>query len=152
MMPNGKSDTNNLGAMSTDNIGMNYDYPEASYAQREEIVRDHLVYQQGLMWTLANHPRVPESIRREMAGWGLAKDEFVEQRPLAVSVVHPRSAAIGRRIRDDRARLSSRARRSPTRSAWAATTWTRTIRSATSRPRATRRTKATFRSRPAVRI
>ena len=31
-MPNRKSDTNNHGAFSTDDIGMNYDYPEADYA------------------------------------------------------------------------------------------------------------------------
>jgi hypothetical protein len=77
MMPNGKTDTNNNCAVSTDNIGMNYDYPEASYERREEIEQEHRDYQQGLMWTLANHPRVPESIRQQMAPWGLAKDEFV---------------------------------------------------------------------------
>ena len=78
MMPNGKTDTNNNGAFSTDNIGMNYDYPEASYAQRERIIAEHRVYQQGFMWTLANHPRVPETIRREMSKWGLAADEFTD--------------------------------------------------------------------------
>jgi hypothetical protein len=77
MMPNGKTDTNNNGAVSTDNIGMNYEYPEASYERRREIEAEHRTYQQGLMWTLANHPRVPASIRDEMAPWGLAKDEFV---------------------------------------------------------------------------
>ncbi|RCS54769.1 FAD-dependent oxidoreductase [Bremerella cremea] len=76
--PNGKTDTNNNGAFSTDNIGMNYDYPEASYEQREAILQQHTLYQQGLMWTLANHPRVPQSVRDAMAKWGLAKDEFVE--------------------------------------------------------------------------
>ena len=30
------------------------------------------------MWTLANHPRVPEQIRSEVARWGMCKDEFVE--------------------------------------------------------------------------
>ena len=78
MMPNGKTDTNNNCAFSTDNIGMNYDYPDADYARRAAIVKEHEVYQQGLMWTLANHPRVPESIRQEMSKWGLAKDEFVD--------------------------------------------------------------------------
>jgi hypothetical protein len=78
MMPNGKTDTNNNGAFSTDNIGMNYEYPEASYARRLEILAEHTSYQQGLMWTLANHPRVPESVRTEMAKWGLAKDEFTD--------------------------------------------------------------------------
>ena len=78
MMPNGKTDTNNNGAFSTDNINMNYDYPDAGYERREEIVREHQAYQQGLMWTLANHPRVPEAVRTEMAVWGLAKDEFTD--------------------------------------------------------------------------
>lgn len=75
-MPNGKTDTNNNGAVSTDYIGRNHKYPEASYAEREKIVNDHEAYQKGLMWTLANHPRVPKAVRSEMAKWGLPKDEF----------------------------------------------------------------------------
>lgn len=77
-MPNRKTDTNNRTAVSTDFIGQNYDYPEASYAQRAVILARHRLYQQGLMWTLANDPRVPEKIRTEVARWGLCKDEFVE--------------------------------------------------------------------------
>ncbi|MBP90984.1 MAG: FAD-dependent oxidoreductase [Planctomycetaceae bacterium] len=78
MMPNGKTDTNNNCAFSTDNIGMNYDYPEASYKRRAEILREHETYQKGLMWTLANHRRVPEEIRQKMSAWGLPKDEFTD--------------------------------------------------------------------------
>ncbi len=78
MMPNHKTDTNNYGAFSTDNIGYNYDFPEASYAEREKILAEHEQYQKGLMWTLANHPRVPEQIRKGMEPWGLAADEFTE--------------------------------------------------------------------------
>ena len=78
MMPNGKTDTNNNCAFSTDYIGGNYAYPDADYAARDAIIRDHEDYQKGLMWSLANHPRVPESIRREMAQWGLPKDEFTD--------------------------------------------------------------------------
>ena len=63
-LPNRKTDTNNNFAISTDNIGMNYDYPEGDYATREKIIQEHLAYQQGLMWTLAYHPRVPEEVRR----------------------------------------------------------------------------------------
>lgn len=74
--PNRKTDTNNHGAFSTDNIGMNYDYPEAGYERREEIVREHERYQKGLMWYLANEPRVPEDVRERMSPWGLARDEF----------------------------------------------------------------------------
>ena len=61
MMPNGKTDTNNNCAFSTDNIGKNYAYPEASYADRRKIIAEHESYQKGLMWTLANHPRVPQA-------------------------------------------------------------------------------------------
>lgn len=75
-MPNRKTDTNNRTAFSTDFIGQNYDYPEASYAERERIRQQHREYQQGLMWTLANHPRVPDHIRREVARWGTCRDEF----------------------------------------------------------------------------
>ncbi len=78
MMPNHKTDTNNMGAFSTDFIGGNYDYPDAGYGQREVILKAHENYQKGLMWSLANHPRVPEAIRASMAKWGLAADEFVE--------------------------------------------------------------------------
>lgn len=78
MMPNQKTDTNNNFAVSTDNIGMNYDYPEGDYEVREQIFEEHKTYQQGLLWTLANHPRVPEEVRTEFARWGLAKDEFVD--------------------------------------------------------------------------
>lgn len=78
MMPNGKTDTNNNGAVSTDFIGGNYDYPEASYSDRDKIIQAHEYYQKGLMWTLANHPRTPEKIRKEMSKWGLARDEFTE--------------------------------------------------------------------------
>ncbi len=77
-MPNRKTDMNNNGAVSTDNIGMNYHYPEGDYATREEIFREHQTYQQGMMWFLANDPRVPESIRQSVARWGLCKDEFTE--------------------------------------------------------------------------
>lgn len=77
-MPNRKTDTNNYGGFSTDFIGQNYDYPEASYAEREKIAARHRLYQQGLMWTLANHPRVPENVRKEVSRWGMCRDEFTE--------------------------------------------------------------------------
>ena len=75
-MPNRKTDTNNRTGFSTDFIGQNWNWPEASYAEREKILAAHLKYQQGLMWTLANHPRVPENIRNEVSRWGTCKDEF----------------------------------------------------------------------------
>ncbi len=77
-MPNRKTDTNNHGGFSTDNIGMNWDYPEASYERRAEIIKEHEVYQKGLFWFLCNDPRVPEDLRKQISSWGLAKDEFTD--------------------------------------------------------------------------
>ncbi|MFB3828315.1 MAG: FAD-dependent oxidoreductase [Bryobacteraceae bacterium] len=79
-IPNAKTDTNNHGAVSTDYIGVNYDYPEGDYATRERIVRQHEIYTRGYLWTLQNSPRVPQAIRDWYRQWGLAKDEFVENR------------------------------------------------------------------------
>ncbi len=42
------------------------------------IIADHVSYQQGLMWTLANHDRVPKKVRDEFQRLGLAADEFVD--------------------------------------------------------------------------
>ena len=77
-IPNGKTDTNNHGPFSTDNIGRNWDYPEANYARRREIFDEHVNYQQGWLYFIANDPRVPADVRTEFAKWGLAKDEFVK--------------------------------------------------------------------------
>ncbi len=77
-IPNGKTDTNNHGPFSTDNIGMNGDYPDGDYATRERIFREHETYQKGLLYFLANDPRVPAEIRGKMAPWGLPRDEFAD--------------------------------------------------------------------------
>jgi hypothetical protein len=91
MMPNGKTDLNNYGGFSSDNIGMNYEWPDGMgrawrtgkdpdllYEVRERVFQDHVTYQQGLMWFLANDERVPEKVRAEVRQWGLPRDEFRE--------------------------------------------------------------------------
>jgi hypothetical protein len=75
-IPNKKTDTNNHGPFSTDFIGANYDYPDASYERRKEIIKEHELYQKGLMYYLANDEAVPADVRGEMSKWGLPKDEF----------------------------------------------------------------------------
>lgn len=75
-MPNRKTDTNNQKGFSTDFIGQNYAYPDATYQERNIIIQRHKNYQQGLMWTLAYHPRIPEEVRAVVSKWGLCKDEF----------------------------------------------------------------------------
>ncbi len=77
-IPNLKTDTNNHGPFSTDYIGKNYAYPEGSYEVRRAIIKEHEDYQKGLMYYLANDPKVPEKVRGEMSKWGLAKDEFTD--------------------------------------------------------------------------
>jgi hypothetical protein len=78
LMPNRKTDSNNDSGISTDYIGMNYNYPEADYATRDQINKAHEDWQRGLVWTLQNHPRVPKAIRDRYAKWGLPKDEFTD--------------------------------------------------------------------------
>ncbi|MBI1324285.1 FAD-dependent oxidoreductase [bacterium] len=75
-IPNFKTDTNNHGPVSSDFLGANYDYPEASYERRAGIVREHEKYQKGLLYFMANEPRVPADVREAVSKWGLAKDEF----------------------------------------------------------------------------
>ena len=77
-MPNRKTDTNNQKGFSTDFIGQNHDYPDAGYEEREKIAVRHLEYQQGLMWTLAYHPRIPQKVRDVVSQWGMSKDEFTD--------------------------------------------------------------------------
>ena len=75
-MPNRKTDTNNQKGFSTDFIGQNWDYPEANYQEREKIIERHRAFQQGLMWTLAYHQRIPKKVRDVVSKWGTCKDEY----------------------------------------------------------------------------
>ncbi|MDX2432141.1 MAG: FAD-dependent oxidoreductase [Bacteroides sp.] len=77
-IPNRKTDVNNHGPFSSDNLGMNYEYPDGSYKQRKEIIQEHTLYQKGYYWFLKTDPRVPEEVRMRMAEWGYAKDEFAD--------------------------------------------------------------------------
>jgi hypothetical protein len=118
-LPNRKTDNNNVHAVSVDNTGMNYGYPDGDYATRAKIIDDHRVYQQGLYWTLANHPRVPAAVRREMSRWGLARDEFTdndhwphqlyvrEARRMLADVVMTEHHCTGRQVAADSVGLAS---------------------------------------------
>jgi hypothetical protein len=71
-----KTDVNNHGPFSFDNIGMNYEYPEATYEKRMEIIKEHIAYQKGLLYFIATDPRIPAEVGDEMSKWGYSKDEF----------------------------------------------------------------------------
>jgi hypothetical protein len=78
MMPNRKSDSNNKDPVGFNLIAGNYEYPDADYATRERIIRDHVSWQKGLIWFFASDPRVPERYRAPMKDWGYPKDEFTD--------------------------------------------------------------------------
>ena len=75
-MPNGKTDINNRGAVSTNNVNMSWDYPEGDYRTRERVWQDHVDYVQGLFYFLANDSRVPKDLQAEVNSYGIPKDEF----------------------------------------------------------------------------
>jgi hypothetical protein len=77
-MPNRKTDVNNNGAFSSDHIGANYGYPEASHAERERLARDHAAYVAGLWYFLQHDERLPAAVREEASRWGLCRDEFAD--------------------------------------------------------------------------
>jgi hypothetical protein len=77
-IPNLKTDVNNHGPFSFDNIGMNWDYPEATYERRREIIKEHVLYQKGLLYFMATDKRIPAEVRETMNQWGFAKDEFTD--------------------------------------------------------------------------
>ncbi|MGG1517046.1 FAD-dependent oxidoreductase [Paenibacillus oryzisoli] len=78
IMPRGKSDLNNRGAISTDHIGANYNWSEGSYAVREAIFQDHVNYNLGMLYFLANDESLPAKVRADARQWGLPADEFVQ--------------------------------------------------------------------------
>lgn len=76
-MPGRKTDINNRGGFSSDMIGMNYNYPEASYEQRQAIIKAHTDYTKGLLYFYGHDERVPAELREQMLQWGYPKDEYV---------------------------------------------------------------------------
>ncbi len=77
-VPNQKTDINDGCPYSTDYIGANWDYPEADYDRREEILEEHHRFTKGLLYFIGHDPRVPEEIRSEMLRYGYPKDEYVK--------------------------------------------------------------------------
>jgi hypothetical protein len=77
-IPNGKADVNNNGPFSTDYLGGSWQYPDASYRERDAIWLAHRAYIGGLLFFLANDPQVPEPLRAELNQWGLCRDEFAD--------------------------------------------------------------------------
>jgi hypothetical protein len=78
VLPGKKTDINNNGAISTDFIGMSWEYPNAGYADRRHIWHATRDYVQGLFYFLATDPRSPPKMREMLAKWSPCKDEFTD--------------------------------------------------------------------------
>jgi hypothetical protein len=78
IIPNGKTDINANGELSTDYLGGNYGYATNTYAGRESIRQAHEDYIRGYLYFLATSTNVPLNVRTQMQSWALAKDEFVD--------------------------------------------------------------------------
>ena len=79
LMPGKKTDINNNGPFSTDMIGMNYNYPEADYATRDNIKKAHDEYIKGLLYFIGHDERMPPYLREQMLAWGYPKDEYTDE-------------------------------------------------------------------------
>lgn len=94
-------DSNNAGSFSSDYVGGNYHWPDGTYEPdsftelpkpkrglpvplnelyqlREEIFQDHVTYQQGLIYFLANDPQVPAELQQRVKRFGIDPNEFKE--------------------------------------------------------------------------
>ena len=77
-LPNRKFDANAKGPVSTDFVGMSWNWSEADDVARCQMVKAHELWQRGLLWTLQHHPRVPSDLRAFYLQYGFAKDEFAD--------------------------------------------------------------------------
>jgi hypothetical protein len=96
-----RGDSNNAGSFSSDLVGGSHRWPDGTfepvsfsqlppprrgltmpfhrlYELREQIFQDHVAYQQGLLWFLANDPQVPGELQERVRRFGLDPNEFKE--------------------------------------------------------------------------
>jgi hypothetical protein len=74
-LPNDKWDFN-TASFGGNLPGASHAWPNASYAERENIAKVHENYHRGLLHFLATDKRVPKKVRDDMQRFGLPKDEF----------------------------------------------------------------------------
>lgn len=77
-MPNRKTDINNRGAFSSNMIGANQTWPEASFKERKKIFEEYVNYTKGLLYFYVSDERIPDSLRNFVSQWGYPKDEYLK--------------------------------------------------------------------------
>ena len=79
-LPNRKYDINDVsrGLVRLSMPGANLGWPEGDAATRQAIFDEHLRYNVGLLYFLANDPAVPAAFREPAAEWGWCRDEFTD--------------------------------------------------------------------------
>ena len=77
-LPNQKTDGNNQHAafLSTDLPEENWAWPTSSWEWRDKFAKRLKDYTLGLFWFAQHDQALPEHFRKEIAEWGLAKDEY----------------------------------------------------------------------------
>ena len=100
-IPNRKTDTNNNGPMSSDNIGYNHDYPEASYQRRREIFREHETLSEGLILLHRQRPPGPAGRTEQNEAVGVGEGRVSGHGQLASPAVHSRITTNEGPVRDD---------------------------------------------------
>ncbi|CAI4214321.1 unnamed protein product [Parascedosporium putredinis] len=63
------------GALSTDLLGMNDEWPVASYEGRRQILKETATFTKGLLWFISTDPDVPH-YRKAWSAFGYCRDEF----------------------------------------------------------------------------
>jgi hypothetical protein len=76
-LPNDKWDFN-TATFGGNLPGASWEWPEATYARRAQIAKEHENYHRGLLHFLATDPRVPQKVRDDMSRFGLPLDEFID--------------------------------------------------------------------------
>ena len=67
-----------ISVYSTDQPGLNKGWANASWERKQEIIADHVYFELGSFYYLANDPKVPASVRSKFSQYGLCKDEFAK--------------------------------------------------------------------------
>ncbi|MCB0669616.1 MAG: FAD-dependent oxidoreductase [Saprospiraceae bacterium] len=74
----GKTDLGSWHDLSANLYGENWEYPAGDYQTQDSIIKYHKQFTQGLIWFLQNDQAVDEQTRKNWQGWGLCRDEFVD--------------------------------------------------------------------------